>query len=691
MLRRILALPGAAWRRYWRMGCLGRLVVGALGLVLLASLGFGGLFLQLVHNAPALPALPAGIGAEGPGYAVRAVDGIPLLIDGALPYPTSFETTGRRRIDLAGRWEVRADSADFGAEVGWQRGDGGRWPTHPVPSTPNAVGGPFPDFQGPLWFRRSITLPPLVGARWRLWLDGALLRSTVWLNGVELGSREGGYLPYQLPLKGARPGENLLVVRTDPRLTETSLPPANRPRHRPGWAAYAGITRGVWLEAVPVAHVVKLAVTPQLDSGTAALAVECVAARVAGDAGRLEIALRDPSGALVAEAREELPAGEELIGRRLRLRVPGAELWSPSSPRLYTVAATWTAGGSRDEVTVKTGLRSIEVRGRGLFLNGDSLYLRGIAKHEDHPTWGATQPDSLMHADLDQIEALGASFVRISHYPHDVRALRAARDRGILLSEEIPLYQAGQGWLAWLGWDRDLGGFPASSFGLRQLHDPMLRANIQRQLAMMVERDRNNPALILWNVGNECYDFAGSRPFYQWLADCVRSFDTSRPLTYSELSYDTRLLDGAREAGEVFDLVSINMYYGWYYGDPEEAAAYLDRCLAQWPDKPLMITECGAGALRGRTVEDGIFPGEGFPGHQTFAESYQAELLTALWKVARARPGIVGFSPWVYQDFRCPWFPLHPLPGYNLKGIVDRWRVPKQGYHALQEAYRAAE
>ena len=107
------------------------------------------------------------------------------------------------------------------------------------------------------WYRRDFTLPagafasyvPKADRHWIIRFESVNYRATVWLNGREIGSHAGAYLPWELDLTGLRSGVNRLVVRVDNRRTAADFPPG------PGgqWWNYGGILREVYLRAVQTA------------------------------------------------------------------------------------------------------------------------------------------------------------------------------------------------------------------------------------------------------------------------------------------------------------------------------------------------------------------------------------------------------------------------------------------------------
>jgi hypothetical protein len=167
----------------------------------------------------------------------------------------------------------------------------------------------------------------------------------------------------------------------------------------------------------------------------------------------------------------------------------------------------------------------------------------------------------------------------------------------------------------------------------------------------------------------------------------VRTFDTSRPVTMAELTYNIPFFDDNRQAAESMDVISVNMYCGWYYGSTVDIGPPLDRLHRRFPGKPIIISEFGADAAPGREEADGIWKAERVGFGKTYSEDYQAGLIKAYFDAARSRAFITGISPWVFSDFYCTWFPNNPVPYFNLKGITSSNRVPKAAFHLLRKLY----
>lgn len=637
---------------------------------------------------------------ESADYEIISVDDVYVLLENGLPYPTDFEETTYTTMSLDGVWKIRLDPEEVGEEEGWQdiTDFGEEWEDIDIPSTYNYYNGPYQGHEGVTWFvlkfdpsSSTMELDRLKDYFPRLSFSGVLLRSKVWLNGNYLGSHEGGYTPFFFDVSDSLKAneENILIVRCDNRLTYSSLPTKSWDEHSPGWGVYGGIYREVSLEFIPRHYIFKAMVEPYIEGDKGKIEVTFL---VQNHNSRLPYIISgeviSPDGTLSEICPEVYNSKEDFELHRFIVEVDDPKPWSPDSPDLYQLDLSLKIRDREETITTKIGFRTLEVRDDGLYINGEKTFLMGICKHEDAPDLGATQDDEIIDRDLTLIQDMGANFIRMAHYPHDVKEIREARDRGLMVSEEIPFYIVGMGWTAWYEEKKGIFTFPFSTFGMKQLNDVELMLLTQRQLIEMVERDRNNPAVIIWFVANESYTlFEDAGVFYGWMREVIRAFDDTRPVTMAEITYDIPQFDNRRTTADFLDFLALNSYYGWYYGSVDDVDGYLDSVHSINPDKLIMLSEFGASAGPGRRDSDGIYKAERVSRGKTYSEDYQDMVIRVYVETALTKDYVIGVSPWVFADFLCPWFPNNPVPDFNCKGVVTRDRVPKMSYYSLKEIY----
>jgi len=250
------------------------------------------------------------------------------------------------------------------------------------------------------------------------------------------------------------------------------------------------------------------------------------------------------------------------------------------------------------------------------------------------------------------------------------RWLDACDREGILLLEEIPLYQAGWGVKS-----------------LSATTKNRLYTEAARQLIEMIERDRNHPSIVMWSIGNECLTpYPSIRQLYKRLYSMSKRFDHGRPVTFAIFIAPYPLSPTLDISAGIADVISVNEYYGWYFNEPEQVGGLLDAVHRKWPDKPVIVSEFGAGSVKGLSGGK-LYPG-GLGSRRDYSEAYQAHLYEAQFRYILKRPFVVGTIPWVFADFREEKMPNKPIPNMDLKGFVTYHREKKKAYDVVKTVYR---
>ncbi|MFL6076133.1 MAG: glycoside hydrolase family 2 protein, partial [Mycobacteriales bacterium] len=209
-----------------------------------------------------------------------------------------------------------------------------------------------------MWYRRTFTVPP----SWRVGTgaDRLLLhfgavdhQATIWVNGVQVGSHQGGYDAFTVDVTAALHGhgpQELVVGAYDP--TDGGDQPVGKQRNDPGGIFYtptSGIWQTVWMEPTPALHIDRLDTTPDLVTNTLRLTVQ---ASGAAGAGATVEATASAGGHVVGRATGR-------PGAEIRVPVPHATLWSPDHPFLYDLTVRLRSDRGTDQVGSYFGMRSI--------------------------------------------------------------------------------------------------------------------------------------------------------------------------------------------------------------------------------------------------------------------------------------------------------------------------------------------
>ena len=338
-----------------------------------------------------------------------------------------------------------------------------------------------------------------------------------------------------------------------------------------------------------------------------------------------------------------------------RLIIKNAIFWSPENPHLYELSVELVSSeGTVDRYSLPAGIRTIEVKGEKLCLNGKPIFLKGFGKHEDFPVSGKGLNLPLIIKDYSLMRWIGANSFRTSHYPYSEEMMDLADREGFLVIDEIPA----------------VGLFFDEGIDKRL-------ALCKQYISELISRDRNHPSVIIWSLANEPHS---TRPeakgFFKQLYDHAKEMDPSRLVTL------VSMLGLKEEALEYLDLICLNRYYGWYTqpGQLDLACQELNRELDELFDvhkKPIILSEFGAGAIAGMHTH----PSE------MFTEEYQAEFIRRYCEVIESKSYMAGEHVWCFADFKTAQAPRRVI--LNRKGVFTRIREPKLAAHILRKIWKS--
>ena len=187
------------------------------------------------------------------------------------------------RTDLDRDWQFRADPEEHGESSGWTvTAPAGTEPVT-VPHTWNV--GRLHDYRGVAWYFRSFERPsPAPGQHVELHFGATFYQARIWLNGVELGTHEGGFTAYSFDITSHLRALNSLVVRLDNRAGMATIP-GIAARGGPGapydWWPYGGLVRDVWLTTTGPAWVQRQSIRTEQDPAGARIRDRCASAKIA--------------------------------------------------------------------------------------------------------------------------------------------------------------------------------------------------------------------------------------------------------------------------------------------------------------------------------------------------------------------------------------------------------------------------
>jgi len=582
----------------------------------------------------------------------------------------SLDTWSHYRDSLAGPWEA------------WHGDEIATWEKVTLPHCFNHYDACDPDtpyYRGQGWYRTSIpnTIPANSG-RVLLHFEGAGQTSTVWINSQLIGTHVGGYDEFVFditdalkapPIAGSikQPANTVaLTVRTD-----NSRDLERSPSDLSDFSLYGGLYRKAHLISVPAVSIEQVRITPTVTlNGPANVKVQIKGHTYPGMPSQLvpfPFAVFDPSGKKIFESDY---ASEFTIEK--------PELWSPSSPRLYTVSVTLEFQNTKQTFTERFGLKHTEWVPHGPFkLNGERLLLNGTQRHMDHAHFAAAQPEDLLREEFRLMKAMGVNFVRLAHYQQTRFVLDLCDELGILVWEESTWCREGIGDAQW-------------------------QAQTKAAFTNLIQQHYNHPSVLIWGLGNEddwpneypSVNREAIRKFMQEMHDLAHSLDPTRVTGFRRCDF----------AADIPDVYSPSIWAGWYSGLYTEYQKSLETWRAKVPH--LIHIEWGADSHARRHAEDPyahiphIATGQGtaetglayrdaggpprISRDGDWSETYACDLFDWYLKTQEKLDWFTGSAQWIFKDFTTPLRAENPVPRINQKGVIERDLTLKESYFVFQ-------
>ena len=336
-------------------------------------------------------------------------------------------------------------------------------------------------------YRKKLAIPAeYAGKRLFLQFDGAGHIATVYVNGQKAGHHRTGYTAFRVEItEFVTAGEEALIAVELDTTENPATPPFG---FVIDYLTYGGLYREVWLDVREQSYIEDVFVyTPRHDL------VHVEIKTLGADICRLSIWEEDGTCLLVRETTS--PAD---------LSFPDAKLWSVDDPHRYVLRCQLLDGYGNvvDTQEVRFGVRTIEFRNDGFYLNGKKTFLRGLNRHQAFPHMGYAAPESLQREDARILkEELGCVAVRTSHYPQSQHFIDECDRLGLIVFTEIP------------GW--------------QHIGDAAWKDQAVENTREMVLQYRNHPSIVLWGVRiNESQD---CDEMYTRTNAVAHELDPSRP------------------------------------------------------------------------------------------------------------------------------------------------------------------
>lgn len=594
---------------------------------------------------------------------------------------SAIEYKGERRINFNEDWRFQRETDGSIEGVSDKNFDASEWRKFNLPHdwsieldfNPDSLAtyeGGFLD-GGIGWYRKTFTLPSsMEGKQISIDFDGVYMDSHVYLNEEVLGIYPNGYTSFSYDITDqvyTDGTENILVVKV------VNTQPSSR------WYSGSGIYRNVYLTVTSPVHVARYGTyvtTPDLatayEEGQANVNI---ATKVQNDSGQsVEVKVRstiyDMNEIIVAtvESENKTAANDQVTNFEDYTIVNEPNLWEINNPYMYKlVSEVMVDEQVVDVYETPFGIRYFEFDAdEGFFLNGEYMKLHGVSMHHDLGALGAAVNYRAVERQLQIMKAMGVNAIRTTHNPSAPEVLEAANHLGLLVIEE-----------AFDVWEQSKKTCDfARYFSVWAEHD----------IKQMVDRDKNEPSIIMWSIGNEIPDTATpegvqiAKNLNKW----VKEIDTTRPTTIGEDKDDNPLNDNVEEVLNTVDVVGLNY-----------AESNYSKYHEKHPEWKIYGSETSS-ATRSRGVythpyEYNVLSTYGDLQQSSYDNDYVSWGKTAedAWVYDRDQKSIAGQFIWTGFDYigePTPYYDLFPAKS-SYFGAVDTAGFPKDVFYYYQSQW----
>ena len=503
-------------------------------------------------------------------------------------------------------------------------------------------------WRGTCIYKTQFTAPAFDKNTQQVWLqfEGVNASAKVTLNGVEAARHDGGYSTFRADVTALLADSNELIVEADNSKNDRVYP------QKADFTFYGGIYRDVSLLVVNRNHIALdylggsgVQITPTVNGANADIEVKTW---MEGD-GEVEFSIYDAAGAEVLTGK----------GRDTTVTLEHPHLWDGvRDPYLYTCAVRLVLNGEvQDEVRQRFGVRSFSVDPkRGFFLNGRPYPLHGVSRHQDRKGLGNAITREMHDEDMQLIKELGANTIRLAHYQHDQYFYDLCDEAGMVVWAEIPYISE---------------------------HMPNGRENTISQMKELIVQNYNHACIVCWGVSNEITistkDNRDMRDNHHVLNDLCHEMDKTRLTTLACYA----MCGPFNPVAHITDLVSWNLYLGWYVPGLFLNDLWMDFFHLCYPNRALGFSEYGAEGMPNLHSSH--------PHRGDHTEEYQAIYHEYMLRCFDRHKWLWATHVWNMYDFAADARDQGGEPGMNHKGLVTFDRKTKKDSFYIYKAWWSDE
>ena len=534
----------------------------------------------------------------------------------------------------------------------------------------------------------SITAEQLANKTY-LYFDGVYMTSEVFVNGVSVGSNKNGYSPFDFDISSQLvEGENVLAVTVSNHL------PSSR------WYSGSGIFRKCYLYNVNVPELGvedMVITTPNLATEKGGNVTTHVNFKIENVTDS-DITLKEVT-AYIYQEWDNVKVGETSLTNvtltantinEISIDVPVSNptLWTThdktDNVRTYICKTKikYDNGAGNDYIiyscNTEFGYRYISWDANGFYLNGEKTFLKGTCNHHDNGPLGAETNTSATERKLRILKDMGCNTIRCTHAPESAVFVNMAMKMGFMLIEELF-----DGWrYAKNGNSYDYARFFAASDYYKEI-----------VIKNTIRRDKNNPAVIMWSLGNEVAEGCSTGMTEQYYEDAqllntfVKKYDTTRPTTIGNNQITNSI---AMKIMALVDIPGVN-----YANDSElsslrsatsEGVAFSNKCIYGSETSSPFYTR----GIYETSSSNKYFTCFDYSNseHSNAHTSWGESACVALRRFTETYPWAAGEMPWTGFDYIGEPTPVNnSTVRSSFFGIIDLCGFPKDVYYMYQSKW----
>lgn len=269
----------------------------------------------------------------------------------------------------------------------------------------------------------------------------------------------------------------------------------------------------------------------------------------------------------VYDQQNRMAASGQVKSGSISLEIESPRLWSAENPNLYTLVIET----EYETITEYVGFRTVEIRDKVMYLNGQKIKLHGVNRHDSDPVTGFTAGVEQIMKDLAMMKQHNFNAIRSSHYPNAPYFYQLCDKYGFMVIDEADIEAHGP-YMLYYREDTDYNRF--KKWNEQIADNPAWEEAILDRVQLMVKRDKNRPSILIWSMGNESAYGCNFEKALAW----TKEYDPERITHYESARY--------RNYDVTYDYSHLDLYSRMYPA-LEEIEEYFEKD----GSKPFLLVE----------------------------------------------------------------------------------------------------